>query len=138
MVTGASILAHYKQVLKTIMETDSSDYVSSGVLFELGKDGLLHPVVFFSKNLNLVECNYEIYDKELLAIIQYFEQWRPELEATGVPIKVITDHKSLEYFITIKKLSKRQVHWAKFLSEFNFVISYTSSRETGKADLLTC
>ena len=80
MVTEVPILAHYKQDLRTIVETDSSDYVSSGVLSQLSKDGLLHPVAFFSKNLNHAECNYEIYDKELLAIIQCFEQWRPELD----------------------------------------------------------
>ena len=110
MVTEAPILAYYKQDVKTIVETDSSDYVSSGVLFQLGDDELLHPVAFFSKNLNSAECNYEIYDKELLAIIKCFEQWRPELEGTGVPIKVITDHKSLKYFMTAKKLIKRQAH----------------------------
>ena len=107
MVTEAPILAYYKQGLKTIVETDSSDYVSSGVFSQLGEDGLLHPVAFFSKNLNPAECNYEIYDKELLAIIRCFEQWRPELEATGVLIKVIIDHKNLEYFMTTKKLSRR-------------------------------
>ena len=74
MVTEAPILAHYKQDLKTIVETDSSDYVSSRVFSQLGEDGLLHPVAFFSKNLNPAECNYEIYDKELLAIIRCFEQ----------------------------------------------------------------
>ena len=74
MVTEAPILAHYKQGLKTIVETDSFDYVSSGVLSQLGKDGLLHPVAFFSKNLNPAESNYEIYDKELLAIIRCFKQ----------------------------------------------------------------
>ena len=74
MVTKAPILAHYKQGVKTIVETDSSDYVSSGVLSQLGDDELLHPVAFFSKNLNPAECNYEIYDKELLAIIRCFKQ----------------------------------------------------------------
>ena len=73
MVTEAPILAHYKKGLKTIVETDSSDYVSNRVFFQLGEDGLLHPVEFFSKNINLVKCNYEIYDKELLAIIQYYK-----------------------------------------------------------------
>ena len=107
MVTEAPIFAYYKQGLKTIMKTDFSDYVSSGVFSQLEEDGLLYLIAFFSKNLNPVECNYEIYDKELLAIIRCFEQWRPKLEATSVPIKVITDHKSLEYFITTKKLSKR-------------------------------
>ena len=69
MVTEAPILAHYKQGLKTIVETDSSDYVSSEFFSQLGENGLLHPIAFFSKNLNPAECNYEIYDKELLAII---------------------------------------------------------------------
>ena len=108
MVTEAPILAHYKQNLRTIIETGSSDYISSEVLFQLGKDGLLHPIAFFSKNLNLAKCNYEIYNKELLAIIQCFEQWKPELEALSIPIKVITDHKSLKYFMTTKKLSRQQ------------------------------
>ena len=137
MVIKVPILAQYKQGLRTIVETNSSDYVSSGVLFQLDEDGLLYPVGFFSKNLNLVEYNYEIYDKKLLAIIRYFEQWRPELEATGVPIKVITDYKSLKYFVTTKKLLKRQACWAKFLSRFNFVISYTPDRENRKANSLT-
>ena len=74
MVTETLILAHYKKGLKTIVETDFSDYVNCGVLSQLGKDRLLHPVVFFSKNLNPAECNYEIYNKELLAIIRCFEQ----------------------------------------------------------------
>ena len=74
MVTEAPILAHYKQNLKTILETDSSDYVSSEVLSQLIEDGLQYPIAFFSKNLNRTECNYEIYAKELLAIIWCFEQ----------------------------------------------------------------
>ena len=86
------------------METDFFDYVSNGVFFQLGKDKLLHPVAFFSKNLNPAKCNYKIYDKELLVIICCFKQWRAELEGTRVPIKVITNHKSLEYFMITKKL----------------------------------
>ena len=60
--------------------------------------------------------NYEIYDKELLAIIRCFEQWRPKLESSGIPVKVLTDHKSLEYFMTTKTLTRRQARWAEFLS----------------------
>ena len=73
MVIKAPILAHHKQGIKTIVETNSSDYVSSGVLSQLGDNGLLHPIAFFSKNLNPAECNNEIYNKELLAIIRCFE-----------------------------------------------------------------
>ena len=55
-----------------------------------------------------------------------------------MPIKVITDHKSLKYFITIKKLIRCQAHWAEFLSGFNFVISYILSKKNHKPDLLIC
>ena len=69
MIRQIPILAYYKQGVRTIMETDSLDYVSSGVFSQLGNNELLYPVVFFSKNLDPAECNYEIFDKELLAII---------------------------------------------------------------------
>ncbi len=50
------------------------------------------------------ECNYEIYDKELLTIVKVFKEWRPEL--AGIlkkdPIQVLTNYKSLEWFISTK------------------------------------
>lgn len=51
------------------------------------------------------ECNYEIYDKELLAIIKSLEEWRPELQGTQEPFKILTDHKKLEYFTNTKALN---------------------------------
>ena len=52
-------------------------------------------------------------------------------------MKVLTDHKGLEYFMTTKKLTLQQVRWVEFLSEFNFVISYQSGKKNNKADALT-
>ena len=125
MVTKALILAYYKQDIKTILKIDLSDYISSKVFSQLGDDEMLHSKAFFYINLNPAECNYEIYDKELLAIIRCFEQWRLRLKGTEVLIKIIIDYKKLKYFMTIKKLTKRQACWVEFLSGFNFVISYT-------------
>lgn len=71
-------------------------------------NGILRPVVFFSKKHSSIECNYEIYNKELLAIIRCFKEWRPELEGALSSIKVITDHKNLEYFTITKLLNRRQ------------------------------
>jgi hypothetical protein len=52
------------------IDADSSDFVTRGVLSQVSpKDGKWHPVAFFSKSLSLVECNYKIHDKEMLAII---------------------------------------------------------------------
>jgi len=72
-VTSASILRHFDRTKTSYVETDSSDYVASGILSQKDDEGILHPVAFFSKKLVPAECNYEIYDKELLAIIRCFE-----------------------------------------------------------------
>jgi len=70
------------------MEVDTSDYVTGGVLSMECKDGLWRPVAFFSKSLNETERNYEIYDKEMLAIVRGLEAWRHLLE--GVQCQVHT------------------------------------------------
>ena len=136
-VSSAPILRHFDRSREAILETDSSDYVNGGVLSQYDDDGVLHPVAFYSKNLNPAECNYEIYDKELLAIVKCLEAWRPELEATEIPIKIFTDHKALEHFMETKELTRRQVRWALFLSDFNFRIQYQTGARNAKADALT-
>jgi hypothetical protein len=55
-----------------------------------------------SKKYNPAEYNYEIYDKELLAIIRCFKGWRPELQGAYYLIHVLIDHRNLEYFIITK------------------------------------
>jgi transposase InsO family protein len=136
-ITRAPVLAHFDRTKKLILEADSSDHVSGGVLSQIGDDGELHPVAFFSKNLSPAECNYEIYDKELLAIIRGFEAWRPELVASEQVVDVITDHRALEYFMSTKKLSRRQARWAEYISQFDFQIIYRPGRLNERADALT-
>jgi hypothetical protein len=65
-------------------------------------------MTFYSKNIAPAECNYEIYDKELLAIIRYLKHWRLKLESINILIKVFINYKNLKYFIIIKELSRRQ------------------------------
>jgi hypothetical protein len=66
----------------TKVEADSSDYATGAVLSQIGEDGKWHPVAFLSKSLSEVERNYEIHDKEMLAIIRALEEWRHYLEGT--------------------------------------------------------
>ena len=69
---------HFDAEKKIIIETDASDYVSAGIMLQYDDNGVLHPVAYFSKKHSPAECNYEIYNKELMAIIRCFEEWRPE------------------------------------------------------------
>jgi hypothetical protein len=90
-----------------------------------------------SEKFNAAECNYEIYDKELLAIVRCFEKWRSELSGGDHPITVITDHRNLTYFMSTKHLTQRQVRWSEFLSQFDYAIKSTPGKANGKADALT-
>ena len=136
--TSDVILRHYNLNLKIIVETDTSDYVSGGILSQYDKNDVLSPIAYFFKKHNPAECNYEIYNKELMAIVCAFKEWCSELEGSTYPIDVITDHKNLEYFMFIKQLSHCQAHWSKFLSCFNYHITYCSEKAGGKLNALTC
>ncbi|RYN15579.1 hypothetical protein AA0115_g12973 [Alternaria tenuissima] len=72
--TTAPILRHFDPDLPIIVEADASDYVTAGVLSQSDPNGTLRPVAYYSKRMNPAENNYEIYDKELLAIVRCFEQ----------------------------------------------------------------
>lgn len=135
--TCEKMLIHFDPKKQCVLEMDSSDYVNAGILLQYDNAGILWPVAFFSKKISKEECNYKIYDKELLAIIRCFEEWCYELEGAGFPIKVITDHKNLECFMSTKQLLRRQVCWSKYLSWFNFKITYRPGTLGSKPDALT-
>ncbi len=123
------VLLYFSSELKTFLESDSFDYVSINVLSQKKNDDLIRSITYFSKILSSAECNYEIYDKKLLAIIRCFEQWRVELQSIESLTNVLTDHKSSEYFMIIKKLNKRWTKWTEFLIEFDFKIAYQSKKK---------
>ena len=62
-----------------MIETDASDGVIAGVLSQLYPDGEWYLVAFYSKTIDLAECNYKIHDKEMLTVVRSLNQWRPEL-----------------------------------------------------------
>jgi len=64
------VLKHFNSIKKVILKTDFSNYVNDEVLSQYDDEEILHSVIFYSKNMILAECNYEIYNKELLTIIR--------------------------------------------------------------------
>ncbi|KAK3542610.1 hypothetical protein QTP86_031312, partial [Hemibagrus guttatus] len=87
--------------------------------------------------LNPAERNYDIGNRELLAIKLALEEWRHWLEGARHPFLVLTDHKNLEYLRAAKRLNPQQACWALFFTRFEFSISYWPGSKNTKADALS-
>ena len=90
---------------KMRVEADALDFATGGVLLMKCEDEKWRPVAYISKSLNEAERNYQIHDKEMLAIIRCLEAWRHFLEGTKDRFEIWMDHKNLEYFMKVQKLN---------------------------------
>jgi hypothetical protein len=115
-ITSAPILVQSDPEKPKTIETDASDYAIRMRLTQPGDDGKPQPIAFHSRKLIQAELNYNIHDKELLAIVVAFKVWRVYLEGAKHTITVKTDHKNLTFFTTTKELTRRQARWAETLS----------------------
>jgi transposase InsO family protein len=131
----APVLSGWDPALPTFLETDCSGFAIGGALLQ-EKNGVRRPVGFYSKKLNKAEINYDIHDKEMLAVVACIKFWGPELKAAG-PFTVWTDHKNLEYFMTKKQLSERQVRWYEAITPFQFTLGYRPGSEAILPDALS-
>ncbi|KAH9263788.1 hypothetical protein BASA83_012767 [Batrachochytrium salamandrivorans] len=130
-------LAHPNDEQPFILETDALDFAISGVLHQHDQSNTLRPVAFYSRQMNNAERNYDIYDKELLAVVDSFKHWRHLLQGGLHPVTVLCDHKNLEYFMSTKKLTRRQARWSLELSEYTFTITHRPGKLNGRADSLS-
>ena len=97
----------------------------------------LHFIAFHNKKFTNAELNYEIQDKKLLIIINFFKQWRVYLKESRYQIQIYTDHKNLLYFTIIKVLNRKQIKWSEELSLYNFAIQYQKKSDNFKTDVLS-
>jgi len=135
--TSAPILAHFDPAKTVIIETDASDFAIGAFLSQRDKENRLHPVAFHSRKFQPAEINYEIHDKELLAVVDAFKHWRRYCEGAVHPVQVFSDHQNLEYFTTTKVLNRRQARWAQELVGIDFKIYYRPGTQNGKPDALS-
>jgi hypothetical protein len=96
----APVLIHVNPDKPFVLETDCSDYALASVLSQAVYDDataqhVLKPVGYHSRTLNEPERNYEIYDKELLAIVECLKYWRVYLHSNNQPIRILSDHPNL-------------------------------------------
>lgn len=137
LFTSAPVLIHHDPDRPSLLETDASGYAYGAVLSQKNNDGKIHPIAFMSKSMTPAERHYDIYDKEMLAIVRALTYWRQYLEGAKFPIQIITDHKNLEYFKTTQTLNHRQHRWLQDLLRFDFKISYRPGEKSGKPDALS-
>ena len=83
--------------------------IHPNILYQL-YEGNLHPVMFWFHKSSLAECNYDIHDHEMVAIVSAFHHWHHYLEGAKYTITVYTDHKNLEVFMATKVLNYHQAH----------------------------
>ena len=74
MFCKAPVLGIYNPELPITVETDASDYAISACISQPDEQGRLHPIAFYSKKITPLELNYDVYDKELLAIVTAFKE----------------------------------------------------------------
>jgi len=135
-ISSTSVLRHFNVKRQTILKTDAFNYVKSDILSQYDDENVLYSMTFYSKSMILAECNYHIYDKKLLVIIQCFEYWRLELKTIELSIQMFTNHQALKTFMKNKQLIKRQVNYLNILSKFNFQIIFRSDKINDKVDAL--
>jgi hypothetical protein len=109
--------------------TDASDYATGTILKQKDALGRSHPIAYFSKSLQLAEQNYEIYDKELLAIIHTLKHFWHYIQRSPYETRILSDHANLKYFTTKQTLTRWQARWALFLSEYNYTIIPTLGKQ---------
>ena len=101
------------------------------------EDRLFHPIGFMSKSFSDTEQNYQIHDKEMLAIMRMLEEWRHFLKGSNQKFEIHMDHKNLSYFREAHKLNRRQARWSLYLSRFDFVLTHKPGRQMGRPDALS-
>ena len=99
--------------------TDTSLTATRGVLVQKDSNGDLHPCAYHSTTFSPAEWNYNIYDRELLAVIQALKEWRHYLTGTEHPVTVITNHKNLGYFKQPQNLTHQQACWELFMQDLD-------------------
>jgi len=112
--TTAPALHHFDHESEDIIKTDAYHYTTAGELLKQDDEGVLYLVPYYYNKHSATQCNYDIYDKELIAMVQALEEWRPECEGAVYPLQLITYHKYLKCFMTKKVLNRRHDQWLEF------------------------
>jgi hypothetical protein len=120
-----------------LLETDASDFAIAGIPSQKFEYGKIHPVQFVSRKLSPAELNYDVYDKEMLAVIFSLRKNRHYLQGAEHKTTIFSDHQNRMYFISAILLNRRQARWADELTQYNFQLLYRKGSSNAQADILS-
>jgi len=135
-ISDATILHTPHNTGKFKVEANSSDFAVGGTLSQL-QGGHWKSIAFLSKSLSPAELNYEIYDKELLAIITCLDKWHQYILGVPEPFEVWSDHKNLEYFWKPQNINRWQAQWVSMLADYDFSLHHLPGSHISAADTLS-
>src|SRR5258707_7556556 len=133
-VTSAPVLTFPSQSSHFCLECDASNFVTRAVLSQVQADGMHQPIAFMSKGFSDAEHNYQIHNKEMLAIMHALDKWCHFLEGMTEKFEILMDHQNLTYFQDTQKLNHQQVCWSLFLSHFDFSLCHQPGQLMGRPD----
>jgi transposase InsO family protein len=134
MLVNDPILIYPDFTKPFILTTDASNFALGAVLSQ-NQNGREHPICYASRTLNVHECNYSTIEKELLAIVWATKYFRPYL--FGRKFKIQTDHRPLNWLMSLKEPNSKLVRWRLKLEEFNYEIEYKPGKINNNADALS-
>jgi hypothetical protein len=125
------------------LATDTSAYGVGAVLLQEGDkhprktSPTKHPIAYYSATFTPTECNYNIYKRELLALMKALAHWRPHLAGSTIPVTVLTDHTNLTFWKSPHKVNRRVARWFAELQEYHLKIQHVPGKLHTSADLLS-
>ena len=121
---GDPVLIRPDHTKPFILKVDASQYARGAVLSQRNEKGRNQPIGYFSKTLIPAECNYDVYNRELLALVWSLQHWRHLLMGTAHPIEVFTDHKGLTKYWEPQKIGRHVARYLPILKEYNMIIKH--------------
>ena len=119
------------------VEIDASNYAIGAILMQKDDKGILHLVAYFSKSLNSAQRNYDVYNRELLGLVETCRHFRQYLHQPAHTVKIHTDHANLLYWKNPGEHNRRVARWHAELMEYDFQLVHILGKKNGHADALS-
>ena len=135
-VTQGPTLAQLDLSSPFYLQVDASAYTTGAILTQKDTRGKHRAVGFLSKTFNEAERNYDIHDRELLAVFRALSHWQHLLLSSPHVMTVLTDHKNLEYYKEPHHINRRIARYVQRMQDYNFIIQHIPG-DSNKSDPLS-